>query len=517
MGSEGRQLPVSAPSEGYFILHYSMNRPALISQNKAAIERFMLPFSLMIFTLGCLAAIVLPSFLLNYCLYIAMPAIAASVLFLDLSRPTHIQISRGGFRMHWLNPVFYYKSPVFRWDQIRSLSYVPEEGSTNSAKFRVTVDVSEFTTESRFLFDMMCLTSSQVSAADEITLNLLETGFFEADQSLFRAEMIKHVPPELISSDLIAREEFGEVPTYTALWLGSLHAKNTIGTILSPGVKLAEGRYEIVSRLASGGQANVYEALQLQLDGHQDETLESQLECALSEVKVEASLSERCVLKEFVLPSRGGSEIQKRAVQNIQREANLLKQLNHMQIVKYRDLFVEGSRAYLVMERIEGVSLRQAIESHEAMSSARVLALARQMCDLLEYLHEQQPPLIHRDFTPENLMLGGDDRLTLIDFNVAYRLESKSTKTVVGKHAYVPPEQFRGKPTTQSDIYAMGATLYYLLTGKDPVPLSKSNPCDIVAGVNKSLSALIARATEPDVSNRFQAVQQFRAVLDACE
>src|SRR5581483_12186920 len=104
-------------------------------------------------------------------------------------------------------------------------------------------------------------------------------------------------------------------------------------------------------------------------------------------------------------------------------------------------------------------------------TQTRVLELATQMCDILAHLHGQSPPVLHRDFTPENLILDVDGNLRLIDFNVAQQMESTATRTVVGKHSYIPPEQFRGKATTQSDIYAMGASIFYLLTGTEPEPI----------------------------------------------
>ncbi len=142
----------------------------------------------------------------------------------------------------------------------------------------------------------------------------------------------------------------------------------------------------------------------------------------------------------------------------------------------------------------------------------QVIVLARQMCELLEFLHSCDPPIIHRDFTPENLMLTEGGQLKLIDFNVAHRLESSSTRTVVGKHAYVPPEQFRGRPTAQSDIYALGATMYFLLTGEDPEPITRSDLSGDIA-VPLSLSQIIMKATEPNAAERFQSATELKEAL----
>src|SRR5262249_46009135 len=150
-----------------------------------------------------------------------------------------------------------------------------------------------------------------------------------------------------------------------------------------------------------------------------------------------------------------GLNVSKKVLDHIQRQAELLKRIEHPQIVKLVDLFVEDQRAYLVLEHIPGESLRELVDREGPLPEEAVISLGIQMCDLLAHLHCQSPPVIHRDFTPENLIHTKEEQIKLIDFNVAQQMESKATRTVVGKHSYIPPEQFRGKASTQSDIYAM--------------------------------------------------------------
>jgi serine/threonine protein kinase len=115
---------------------------------------------------------------------------------------------------------------------------------------------------------------------------------------------------------------------------------------------------------------------------------------------------------------------------------------------------------------------------------------------------------VHRDFTPENLLLAEDNQVKLIDFNVAHRLESASTKTVAGKHSYIAPEQFRGRPTVPSDIYSFGASLYFMLMKKDPEPISKSMPT-----CTDALAQIVAHCTEPDEALRYASITQVRSDL----
>ena len=144
------------------------------------------------------------------------------------------------------------------------------------------------------------------------------------------------------------------------------------------------------------------------------------------------------------------------------------------------------------------------------LAEGEVLALAGQMCEMLNFLHERS--VIHRDFTPDNLILQENGVLKLIDFNVARESDQGKTGTIVGKHAYVPPEQFRGKPTKQSDLYALGATLYFLLVGHDPEPISQSSPGEKLT-VSPAMDVLVTGCTALDQTKRLQSVAD---VIAAC-
>lgn len=269
--------------------------------------------------------------------------------------------------------------------------------------------------------------------------------------------------------------------SYTELWLCGLSPGQRRVRLesLACGDTLSGGKYTIVSLLGTGGQGTAYSAI---MHGKHGATV--------------------IVLKEFVLP-QASERVRERALEHIEREAHLLAGLCHPQIVSVYDFFIEDERAYLVLEKIEGTSLREMVEQNGFVDEQKLIHLALQMCDILSYLHKLTPPVIHRDFTPENLILERSGRLKLLDFNVAQQLESNSTRTVVGKHAYVPPEQFRGKATIQSDIYALGATLSFLLTGEDPEPISSSHPRLGRAAVSEQLDAIVSQATEPATDHRY--------------
>jgi len=221
-------------------------------------------------------------------------------------------------------------------------------------------------------------------------------------------------------------------------------------------------------------------------------------------------------LKEFLLPVYVDVSARRRALEIFEKEARLLKELSHPNVVKLVDYFVEDHRAYLVLEHIDGKSLRQIVQQEGARAEDEVRSLAAQMCAILEYLHSQSPPVVHRDFTPDNLILRKDGTLKLIDFNVAQQSDDSSAlSSVVGKPNYLSPEQFRGAPVPQSDIYALGACLQFLLTGEDPIAIISSNPSLSRDDVSAELSAIVQKATQPQLVDRFASASEILLQLKA--
>jgi tRNA A-37 threonylcarbamoyl transferase component Bud32 len=272
--------------------------------------------------------------------------------------------------------------------------------------------------------------------------------------------------------------------SYTELWLQALAAPPQRDRLqpIEAGMMLNQQRYRVTRALGVGGQGAAYEA-------------------------IDQDSQELVVLKEFLLPIYVDISIRKEVLEQFESEARILKHLDHKQIVKLSSFFVEDHRAYLVLEHIDGINLREKVKKNGPLSELDVLGLAEQMCNILVYLHSRMPVVVHRDFTPDNLILRKDGLLKLIDFNVARQIESTATGSVVGKPAYLPPEQFRGEPCAQSDIYALGASLHYLLTGQDPEPISASHPRTLRPEIGVGLDELVARATASDLSKRYASAE----------
>ena len=278
--------------------------------------------------------------------------------------------------------------------------------------------------------------------------------------------------------------------SYTELWLQALSAppkRERLKPLIEKSL-LQNGRYQVDHAIGVGGQGSAYTALD-----------------RMSGATV--------VLKEFILPVFVNVKVRKSALEQFENEARILRQLNNEQIVKLLDFFVEDHRAYLVLEHIDGTSLRTLVEKKGKCVETQVRSLALQMCKILQYLHGLQPPVVHRDFTPDNLILRSDGTLKLIDFNVAQQVEETTTGTVVGKHAYLPPEQFRGETVSQSDLYALGATLHFLLTGVDPEPISVSRPKTIEPSVSQGFSDVITKATCLSEEERYQSALEIEKAI----
>lgn len=204
-----------------------------------------------------------------------------------------------------------------------------------------------------------------------------------------------------------------------------------------------------------------------------------------------------------------------------EREAALLRELRHPNIPRFVRGFTEGSgvhtRMYLAQEYVPGESLARELE-RRSFSEEEVRAIAEQMLGVLEYLHWLSPKVLHRDIKPANIVRGEDGRWVLVDFGAARNLAGAQTHraTLVGTFGYMPPEQLGGTVDERSDLYALGATLIHLLSGKAPetmmgpgLMLDFQRHVDISANMEQFLSRLVARVPE----NRFATAREALAFL----
>jgi serine/threonine-protein kinase len=267
-------------------------------------------------------------------------------------------------------------------------------------------------------------------------------------------------------------------------------------------------RYKIRKIIGQGGAGSVYLAEDLRLEGRL---------CAIKEVNNDLSLP---------------LDLQKQARDQFQREAVILARLDHPNLPKVSDYFSVEARDYLVMDYVPGEDLRtillKAQQKNQFLDERVVLGWASQLASALTYLHSQVPIILHRDIKPSNLKLMPTGQVKLVDFGLVKVLASEEvTLTVIqgrGTALYTPLEQYggdAGHTDARSDIYAFGATLYHLLTGKPPVEARERflNPDKIIPPreINPSISPRTERAIlwamslHPD--ERPTSVEAFRNAL----
>jgi serine/threonine protein kinase len=205
------------------------------------------------------------------------------------------------------------------------------------------------------------------------------------------------------------------------------------------------------------------------------------------------------------------------ALQSLRQEAELLVQLKHPNLPSVFDFFEENGEAYLVMEFIKGSTLERELEITDGpMDEALVMRWALQLCDVLHYLHTRQPSIIFRDLKPSNVMITDETQIKLIDFGIAriFKVQAETDTRTLGSRCYAAPEQYGGSQSdARTDIYALGATLYKLLTGTAPleVPLRQANaavfrtPRELNPGLSIVTEQIILKAMNLQPGDRFQS------------
>ncbi len=217
-----------------------------------------------------------------------------------------------------------------------------------------------------------------------------------------------------------------------------------------------------------------------------------------------------------------GGQIQWENLKLFEREAQVLKQLNHSYIPKYRDYFCIDDRLLwfaLVEDYIPGTSLKELLNQKQRFTEETTRKIAIDILNILQYLHQLNPPVLHRDIKPSNLILGENEQVYLVDFGAVQDSAAKEggTFTVVGTYGYTPIEQFGGRAVRASDLYALGATLIHLLTGVAPADLPQKDfriHFSDKVSVSPSFVRWLEQLTEPSLEKRFNSVEQTLKALE---
>jgi serine/threonine-protein kinase len=272
------------------------------------------------------------------------------------------------------------------------------------------------------------------------------------------------------------------------------------GTGLLPVQHCLNGRYVIERRLAQGGQSAVYLVRDIADGG--------------------AKRAVKEMSQAHLLPHE-----RERAINHFLREALMLQQLDHPMLAKVYESFTEDNKHYLAMEYVPGKTLEdEMIELGRPLEWEPVVRWGIMLCDVLCYLHTQNPPIVYRDLKPANVMLTPDGQLKLIDFGIARRLLPARLRDTaqLGTDGYAPLEQYASKSEPRSDLYALGASLYHLMTGRVPenapmrssggtlAPIHTLNP-----RVPEDVERVVVQAMSLHPDDRFADAAVLRAALAA--
>ena len=254
-----------------------------------------------------------------------------------------------------------------------------------------------------------------------------------------------------------------------------------------------DGKYEILRELGRGGMSIVYLAM-------------------------DKRLNKQWAIKEFRKDK--DDENRRVALESLLKEANIMKKLDHPTLPRIVDIIDQDSTIYIVMDYIEGESLNKVLDAYGAQPQDAVIEWAKQLSEVLDYLHTRKPPVIYRDMKPANIMLKPDGTIRLIDFGIAreYKEGSTGDTEIIGTRGYAAPEQFgeKGQTDARTDIYSLGVTLYHLVTGKNPAeppyeiyPIRHWNP-----NLSSGLEWLIQKCTQLNPNDRFQSCAEVIYVLN---
>ncbi len=257
--------------------------------------------------------------------------------------------------------------------------------------------------------------------------------------------------------------------------------------------EIIDGKYEVLREVGRGGMSVVYLAM-------------------------DKRLNKQWAIKEF---RKDKDDVSKQvALKALLDEANLMKKLDHPTLPRIVDIIDNHQTVYVIMDYIEGESLNKVLDAYGAQPQEAVIEWAKQLSDVLDYLHTQNPPVIYRDMKPANIMLKPDGTVRLIDFGIAreYKEGKEGDTEAIGTRGYAAPEQFGGKGQTdaRTDIYSLGVTLYHLVTGKNPAeppyeiyPIRHWNP-----SFSSGLEWLIQKCTQLNPSDRYQSCAEVTYVLE---
>lgn len=252
------------------------------------------------------------------------------------------------------------------------------------------------------------------------------------------------------------------------------------------------GRYLILEEIGKGGMGKVFKAR-------------------------DVNNSKVFALKQYITSDPKNRE---RLIDDIRRELNVLKNVTHPVLPTIYNLIMEDEKFFLVMEYVEGTNLKEIVESQGVLSENHLLEVMEQVCSGLYYLHSLNPPIVYRDLKPSNIIYMKDGNVKLIDFGIAkrYNKELFADEYAYGTKGFAAPEQFGNRSgegiyntDIRTDIYGIGATLFYLYTGK-----KYSGKAESIL-IPKKVQKIIRKCTYKKPKDRYQSCIEVICALKNCK
>jgi hypothetical protein len=255
---------------------------------------------------------------------------------------------------------------------------------------------------------------------------------------------------------------------------------------------LIDGKYKVIAKVGRGGMSTVWLAMNIKTN-------------------------KNWAIKEVRQTGKNGSEI---VNQNLTTEIGILKKLQHENLPQIIDIFEKNNTFLIIMDYVEGRTLKAIVDERGAQPQEDVVNWAIQLCSVLDYLHTRKPAIIYRDLKPGNIMLRPDGRIVLIDFGTAreYKTGQEEDTISLGTKGYAAPEQYGGDGQTdaRTDIYNLGATIYHLVTGKNPTkppyeirPIREWNP-----SLSTGLEKIILKCIANNPNKRYKTAKELQFALE---
>lgn len=261
---------------------------------------------------------------------------------------------------------------------------------------------------------------------------------------------------------------------------------------LEVGSRVLNGKYEVLKVIHSKGMSAVY-------------------------LVIDTSLRKQWCLKEIRKSDAGKNNVEYDA---LLQEANIMKGLNHSSIPRITTIEEDGDSLFIIMDYVDGMSIKSWLAKKGKIEQDIVVVWMKQITQVMMYLHNRPNPIFYRDMKPDNVMIQGDGNIKVLDFGISMVLTSKDTKIVraLGTKGYAAPEQSKkgNIADLRSDIYAMGKTMYYMLTGLNPSQLPKDrlkSVREIDSSISIGLEQIVNKCIQENPDDRFQSCEELLYAL----